>query len=263
MSKNLLLIAALPVLLIGMFIYSKDRNKEPRSLLFRLLMGGVGSVFLVFIANDILEMVIPGFDEMLESKNMLTIFVGAVFGVGLIEESAKWIFAYKLSYNNKEFDELYDMIIYCVFVSLGFALFENILYVAQGGMIVGITRAFLAVPGHACDGVFMGHFLGLAKYHELLGQEHLKKKYMALSIIVPTIMHGIYDFLLLSGNTSFILLFFVLVVIMYIFSIQKINAVAALNTNFYNKIKYCPNCGTAVNGKFCGNCGKQIEQNKA
>ena len=35
---------------------------------------------------------------------------------------------------------------------------------------------------------------------------------------------------------------------MYIFSIQKINAVAALNTNFYNKIKYCPNCGTAVNG---------------
>ncbi|MBQ6538743.1 MAG: PrsW family intramembrane metalloprotease [Bacilli bacterium] len=255
---SLLFIATLPVVLIGYYIYAKDRNKEPKSLLFKLLLGGIGSVFLVFILNDIIGLFIPNFDKMLESKDTLTLFIASIFGVGLVEEISKWIFAYKISYNNKEFDELYDMIIYCVFVALGFALFENLMYVLVGGLSVGITRAFLAVPGHACDGVFMGYFLGLAKYYDLNKNPSMRNKNIALSIIVPTLMHGVYDFLLLTENLMFILIFFVLVILMYIFTVKKVNAVAAIDHNFYRKKRYCTNCGHEVSDNFCGNCGQKV-----
>lgn len=257
--NSLVFIAILPVVLIGMYIYAKDRNKEPRDLLFKLLLGGIGSVFLVFALNDILDLLIPGFEKASESKDIITLLLFSIFGVGLVEEISKWIFAYKISYNNKEFDELYDMIIYCVFVSLGFALFENLMYVLAGGFGVGITRALLAVPGHACDGVFMGYFLGLAKYYDLQKQTSNKNRSMTLSIIVPTLMHGIYDFLLLTGNTMFILLFFVLVIIMYIITVKRINSVASIDYNFYYKKRYCTNCGKEVDGNFCGNCGQKIQ----
>ena len=41
------------------------------------------------------------------------------------------------------------------------------MYVYENGFVVGIVRALLAVPGHACDGLFMGYYLGLSKTGQL------------------------------------------------------------------------------------------------
>ena len=48
--------------------------------------------------------------------------------------------------------------VYAVFVSLGFALWENISYVLHFGFQTAIVRSLTAIPGHACFGVFMGAF---------------------------------------------------------------------------------------------------------
>ena len=42
----------------------------------------------------------------------------------------------KISYNDNAFNEYYDAILYCVFVALGFACFENLLYVYQNGISI-------------------------------------------------------------------------------------------------------------------------------
>ena len=55
------------------------------------------------------------------------------------------------------------MIVYASFVALGFACFENILYVSDSGIVTGLIRAVTAVPGHVCDGILMGSYLALAK----------------------------------------------------------------------------------------------------
>jgi RsiW-degrading membrane proteinase PrsW (M82 family) len=266
---TLLFLAALPVFLIGLFIYSKDKNKEPGSLLFKLLLAGVGSVFLALFITGIIEVIIPSFENFDENgvKGIL-LFLYVVLGIGVVEEFSKWIFAYKISYNNIEFDELYDMIIYCVFVSLGFAFFENIAYVFNagiekgiaGGVGVGVVRALFSVPGHACDGVFMGYYLGLAKLNELQGKPDLTKKYKVLSLAVPALIHGIYDYLLfVNGSYSYLILFLVLVVTSYIVSIKNVNKVSSINEGLYKKESFCSNCGTKIKGKFCPNCGKQVQ----
>ncbi len=254
----LLFLSILPVLLIGYYLYKKDKNKEPKGLLILLFILGSICCIGVVIISLFLEF-IPIFSIDLDKLSFMGKFFNIFIGVALIEEMSKWIVLYTISYNHKEFDELYDMIIYCVFVALGFAFFENILYVLEGGVATAFTRAITAVPGHAADGVFMGYFLGLAKLYDLHGKEDLRKKNMALSIIVPMVLHGIYDYLLFVEISSLIFVFFILVILLYIFAIRQINKTSSLQEGFYKKDRFCPNCGTKVTGTFCSKCGNKVQ----
>ena len=152
----LLIISILPVYLVARYIYKKDKDKEPRSLIIKLFLGGLGAFVLTIIITLLLSLFFPSLLSDTMDTDLISLFFHVFFGVALIEEFSKWIFVYNISYNSKEFDQMYDMIVYAVFVSLGFACIENIFYVFEHGFGTGIIRGLLAVPGHACDGVFMG-----------------------------------------------------------------------------------------------------------
>lgn len=250
-------VSAAPVILLGIFIYTKDRNKEPFKLLLKLFFCGIGSCFLTLALTGILGEFIPYISADTETLNLIELIIHVFIGVALIEEFSKWLITYSISYNHSEFEEIYDMIVYSVFVALGFAFFENVLYVFQGGIGVGIMRALLAVPGHACDGVFMGYYLGLAKQSQINGRVDLKKKYVAFSILIPTIMHGIYDYCLFSGLGILILLFFIFVILVYVHSIKKIKRMSSITKKLYYRDKFCGGCGRPVDGNFCPVCGRK------
>ncbi|NLK86129.1 MAG: PrsW family intramembrane metalloprotease [Clostridiaceae bacterium] len=218
----LLALAIAPSIAILVFIYTKDKyDKEP--LKFLLLLFGLGC--LTVIPACILELVIQGFAGFNES--LPSVLVEAFLGVALIEEGVKY-FVLRLAAGKRcrHFNQMYDGIVYAVYVSLGFATVENILYVFQGGLTTGIMRALTAVPCHAITAVAMGYYLGIGRFRV---DSRDRKKYMALSFIVPVILHGIYDFLVLSGNTILILIFIPFVIFMYIFAFKKIKRLAAHN----------------------------------
>ena len=179
-----LFISFLPVFLVGRYIYKHDRNKEPMKLLVKLFVSGVGSCFLVLFISLIMGWIFPIFNADVESLNLIELAIHVFIGIALVEEFCKWFMSYSISFNNSEFEEVYDMIVYSVFVALGFAFFENFLYVLEGGIAVGVLRALLAVPGHACDGVFMGYYLGLAKVSALNNRNDLKKKNLLFSVLI-------------------------------------------------------------------------------
>ncbi len=91
-------------------------------------------------------------------------FFDSFFLAAIPEEISKWLVLYWIVWKSREFDEHYDGIIYAVFVSLGFALVENIMYVVNRGMGVALIRAVLSVPGHGSFGVLMGYYFSLAKF---------------------------------------------------------------------------------------------------
>ena len=254
-----LFISFLPVFLVGRYIYKHDRNKEPMKLLVKLFVSGVGSCFLVLFISLIMGWIFPIFNADVESLNLIELAIHVFIGIALVEEFCKWFMSYSISFNNSEFEEVYDMIVYSVFVALGFAFFENFLYVLEGGIAVGVLRALLAVPGHACDGVFMGYYLGLAKVSALNNRNDLKKKYLLFSVLIPTIMHGIYDFCLFTGSWFLLILFFVFVIYVYVHSIKKIKKVASNGEQLGYRNNYCSNCGYRIEGNYCSNCGKKCE----
>ena len=54
--------------------------------------------------------------------------------------------------------------------------FANIFYVLKLGTIsVALLRAVSAIPGHACDAVFMGYYLSLAKQSKILKKPEKEK----------------------------------------------------------------------------------------
>lgn len=256
---SLLIASVLPVIILAFYIYNKDKDKEPIGLLIKLFVGGVGSLFLTLIITLILSLFFPDIIADTASLSFVDLFFHVFFGVALVEEFSKWLVLYHTSYSHYEFDQVFDMIVYSAFVALGFACFENILYVYENGVGTAIIRGLLAVPGHFCDGIFMGYYLSMAKVADINHNYSSMQKYKFLSLLVPVMLHGVYDFCLFTGNIGFIIIFFVFIISLYIKSFRKIKKMSLYNKKLRYNNKFCSNCGHRVESDYCPECGRKNE----
>lgn len=262
------IISILPIILLSIYIYKKDTNKEPKKLLLKLFISGILTAILVILVSVILRFISPVFAFDAKDLNLFELVINVFIGVALVEEFCKWFMAYKVSYLNKEFDEFYDAIVYCVFVSLGFACLENVLYIFNGNALeekfmealtTGAVRAVSSVPGHVCFGIYMGYYFGLAKIADLNNNKSLKNKNLFMSILIPTILHGIYDYCIFSKISILIILDLIFVIFMFIHAHKKIKKVSTYNRKIKYRDNYCRNCGHVVDSIYCPNCGRKNE----
>ena len=255
----LIIFSLTPVFLIMLFIYNKDKNKEPKNVIIKLLISGVGSTFITVFITLILGTVFDIFLTDYTKLSGLKLIIHTFVAVALIEETSKFIMLNKLS-KIKECDEDYDMLLYGGLIGLGFAAFENILYVAEYDLKVAILRAFTAVPLHATLGIIMGYIL--LKY-----KNNKEKKHQYNSIIVPTIIHGLYDYLIMTELTINVVIAIIVIIVTLMFGIIIINKVSRnnnrINATIYNngiyKELYCPKCGIPYELAFCRKCGRKRE----
>lgn len=223
--------ALLPAILLMNFIYKQDKiEQESPKLLAKLFFSGVFSaipaVFLEFVSE---EMIIPLFPYV----NYKVYAILTALFVGLIEEGCKFFFLYRKSWYDPEFDYRFDGVIYAVFVSLGFAAIENILYVFQYGISVAVFRAVLAVPAHMGFAVFMGYFYGLAKVYEVRGISTKKSLYLIISYLSAVAFHTFYDATLMVEETSATIVFIIFVIVMYFVVYKQIKKASKEDTMIY------------------------------
>jgi RsiW-degrading membrane proteinase PrsW (M82 family) len=208
---NLIIIALAPVLVIAVYIYLRDRyEREPiGQLVLALTAGGLITIPVIFVETWLsfpLE-----FMEGMASAAWSALVVAA-----MTEESFKFLALMILFWNNRNFNEKFDGIVYASFIALGFAGVENILYVADGGTGVGLVRAFTAVPGHALFGILMGYQAGLARFYPA---ERNRRLFYALAL--PVLLHGLYDFILMSEHPYLLLGFIPYVIFLWIFGFRR------------------------------------------
>jgi RsiW-degrading membrane proteinase PrsW (M82 family) len=217
----LLAAAVLPAVYLLTKVYKMDNiEKEPWSILRKLLLWGALSGIPAALVESLLTGVI---------RNVFTegtILYNLVFGfvvAALVEESFKFFFLYKFTFRSPEFNYRFDGVVYAVFVSMGFAILENVLYVFQGGLGVAVTRALLALPLHAACGVYMGIAYGQQKVNSLYKSASFGSV-AAASLPVPILIHGFYDFCAFSveSKPSFALIFIVFVIAVFIFTLKQL-----------------------------------------
>ena len=203
--------AVIPAIVLLVKIYKADKlDKEPLGILIALVFwGAVSTTLAVFteeVGTGILDALWPE-DSLL--YRVLMYFVV----VGLSEEGFKYLLLKRHTWYTPAFNCQFDGVVYATAVSLGFALWENIGYVAMYGMGTALVRAVTAVPGHACFGVFMGAFYGMAKRYSNYGCEVQSKRCRHLAVLLPTVLHGIYDFIATSESrfSEWVFLLFVIV----------------------------------------------------
>ena len=180
----LLAISSAPGVAIGLYIYLKDKHeREPIGLLIKAFIYGMLSTILTLIISIPLSSIVP-----IDEQDIGEQAVHAFLLVALVEEFSKFVFVRGVLYRDRNFNEPFDGIVYSVMVGMGFATFENILYVSDGGVGTALLRMFTAVPAHAAFAVLMGYYLGKAKF------EHKKGYYSFYALGIATLLHGAYDY---------------------------------------------------------------------
>lgn len=207
------LAAVLPAFFLLRYIYKMDTvEKEPGYLLWALLLAGVWAALASIVLESIGSAIL---NSTLDSGDPYYYIIFAFLVVAAVEEGTKLFFLKTRSWRDPNFNFMFDGIVYSVFVSLGFAVFENIKYVFSYGLSVALPRALLAVPGHMGFAVFMGVFYGRAKLRESRGQSFSAKVNMALGYFAAVFLHGFYDSCCMIGTREATTVFVIFVIAMY------------------------------------------------
>ncbi len=179
----------LPTILLLRFFYARDQKPEPRRVLFvTFVLGALMALPVALLETAVWRQVEGHFSTPWGLGLSVAFLVAAI-----PEEYFKFLVVYFYCAKHEEFNEPMDGMVYGAVASLGFATFENILFVLQGGLSVALGRALTAVPAHAFWGALMGYYIGLARFHPTAaGSLYVK------ALIVPILLHGLYDFPLLT-----------------------------------------------------------------
>ena len=218
MSRILIIIAVLPALILLGFIYMRDRKEKPPVKLMVLLLAlGAGTIIPAAIAEFIGQLIVAQTDT--DHQTMLLVLCFLV--IGIVEELGKYLVTVCTTWKSREFQHSYDGVIYMVCASLGFAILENILYVASGGIGTGILRAFTAIPLHCTVGVIMGALYAKGREAAYAGDRVGMIGFMAWAYIVPVFIHGLYDYLVMAASYGYIseAWVFLILGVMYVLSI--------------------------------------------
>lgn len=201
-TKNPILIAAavIPAVVLLLRVYRADRlEREPPGLLAGLVIRGIVATALASLGERIGSFLL----DALFGDSPLALALLCFVVIGGSEEGAKYLLLKKRTWDSPDFNCQFDAVVYAVFVSLGFALWENVGYVAIYGMRTALLRAVTAVPGHACFGVFMGAWYGLARRYENYGYPEKSRKCRRTAFWLPALLHGCYDYIAMSDRVSF------------------------------------------------------------
>jgi len=204
--SGMALAAIIPSMVLLRWFRNSDQFPEPWPIIRKVFWRGIWIVIPVLMIAESLKPWMPVDDALLQA--LYTAFALAACPEELMKYCVLVFYCLKL----KDFDEPMDGIVYGVTVSLGFATLENILYVMSGDMQVAITRALTAVPAHALTGAIMGYFIG-----SILRTPEKRTRLLILALLIPTLLHGAYDFPLMylkaAPSKAWVLLLFLLVVI--------------------------------------------------
>ena len=215
LTPSIILIAAavIPAVVLIIYVYRMDRlEKEPWSMIWRLALLGAISTALAQLTENAGIAILPHLARA-GSKAYYAILCFVIVAVS--EEGFKYLILKLRTWRAPSFNCRFDGIVYACAVSLGFSLWEHIMYVTAYGMSTAIVRAITAIPGHACFGVFMGAFYGVAKQYETYGAYTESGLFRLLAVIVPVLLHGTYDYLAMRNDQGLLLVFIAFIAAMF------------------------------------------------
>ena len=230
----LLLISLAPVAIIAFYVWFRDKyEREPIRMLIYAMLAGAAIVIPVVAVENIIQAA----GSFLQGLALAAWHAFAV--AGFTEELFKYIALFLLIWKSPEFNDKYDGIVYATFISLGFAGIENVMYVTGNGFSTGLMRAFTAVPAHAIFGITMGFYFGMARFYPLR-----QKEFKAKALWLPILLHGIYDFILMTGIEWLWIVFLIFVGYLYFSGLKRMKI---LSVQSYYRTDY-----ELLNRKFRG-----------
>jgi RsiW-degrading membrane proteinase PrsW (M82 family) len=181
------------------YFYRRDiYEPEPLFLVVKMFFLGMLAAGIAFLCENYVSSLMSG-----------VLFVAVA--VPLIEESAKFGMVVFFVYNDHEFDQPMDGIVYATATALGFATIENLFYLLyleslSSLFVTGTLRAILSVPGHALFAIFWGYGLGIAKFRP----PGKRLTVILAGFLLAIGVHGLFNYFLEQSYTGLAVLLLLL-----------------------------------------------------
>ncbi len=249
-----LCVSIIPSIIIAFIIYLSDKKeKEPLWKIVKAYVLGIVSISLVLFVSK--EFNIESID--LENSSTLNIFIYAFAMIAIVEEVAKWLCSYFSVKNNSDYNYMYDGIVYFAYVALGFATVENGLYAMAGDFETVFIRAITTVPSHVAFGIVSGYYFSIYRRELYKNKKVNAYKNLALSLYVPIILHGFYDFCLLINNYFYFITYIIFVSTLYVLTISRALRMERIDHKLDDTKIYCRYCGKVMKNNKCLECDKE------
>lgn len=209
----------LPALVWLLFWLREDIHPEPKRLIMKAFFAGALAIPVAVAAEAVIYcgsaalFLFSGEAPFCGSAlppllgigdSTLIVGVIAVIGFAVAEEYAKYRGAKKFFRDKNYFDEPVDAMIYLITVALGFAAFENILFLIPAfghsfseGLVVGNLRFLGATLLHAISSGAVGYAIALSFY-----KPEKRRRYVAAGLLAATTLHTIFNALILYASDS-------------------------------------------------------------
>jgi protease PrsW len=223
-----LVLGILPSAIWLSFYLRKDRHPEPNATVLFVFVMGILIAPIAIAVEYYFGMYVDGLSINDYLKNLVIIFVT----IALTEEVLKYLAVRMTMLRNSEFDEPIDAMLYLIIAALGFAAAENTItlfslnsgqYAATIGNVIaiGVLRFWGATFLHTLTSGLVGYYLALS-----LRKKGVKSRFMvAKGVIIATLIHGTFNYLLFNANNFYLLFvipFIMIVSALFVFKCIKI-----------------------------------------
>ena len=191
----------LPSLTWLLYYLRKDLHPEPKRMILKIFLWGALITLPVFFVQI-------GLRFLLDQININPLVYELIYWfliIALSEEFFKYLVIRMKVINSPELDEPLDIMLYMVVAALGFAALENVLYLfaPMGQMsfnqligrtlFVDFVRFIGATFLHTLCSAIVGYSLAIS-----FCEVKIKYIYPTAGILMATLLHGLYDFSIMT-----------------------------------------------------------------
>ncbi len=190
------------------FFLKEDNHPEPKKMIFKVFFAGALFALLAVPFEYF-------FQDYLEFFNIGRYHFISFLVLAAVEEISKFLAAFWLIRKNRFFDEPVDAMIYMITAALGFAALENILIT-----LGNINGASMAIGGIL--GIIVFRFIGATLLHALssgvLGYYWARKSFLLKGIVVASLLHAIFNYLIMILDEKLIYpTIFLIIIALFVF----------------------------------------------
>jgi RsiW-degrading membrane proteinase PrsW (M82 family) len=167
----------------------------------------------IFVSGMIISLPILYFESILLSFRFKPLILyelyKAVLVTGFLEEISK---RYIVLTNTKAefyYQEKDSGVVYAVVSALGFVTLENIFMLLIKEFSLSVS--LISLIGHLIFAIFMGNYLTMSRQSLSIRK---RKYYFKMSLVVPIVLHGLFDFIINIDAYIILLIFFIVLVIL-------------------------------------------------
>lgn len=213
------------ILLSYYFINNNGIPKKKLKILLMIFLGFISLISSSFIQQVLISL--NYYPELLlsgnSSGNFLLELLSFIICIGLVEEFFK-LACIKLMMNKSKADIFLSAFV----ISITFATLEDFSYMWEDIAEIGYLRSIL--PFHLVCQVIMAYFLCKSYDYNKNGDKDNANIMLIMSLLIPTILHGMFDYLFSSvSNNNLFLVVLILSVLSFVIIFGGIKKIAQLN----------------------------------